>query len=131
MCFPPCYSSYNSSYSARCSQSVGKSFVVPKFHEPTHKSVKHCGFSLIFYASTIRNTVPISCMHLALLPLSERSFNPTTTPRHTHLYLSLAFFMVLDPFSVLTLDQFVLLHLQSPLNRGEAKHYKSLVRIRI
>ena len=50
--FAPYLSSYSSSYSTKCSQSVDTFLVVPKFHPSTEKSVKHFGYSFTFDAPT-------------------------------------------------------------------------------
>ena len=66
----------------RCSPS--KFLVVPKFH----LSSQNFGYSFAFVGKLY--------LCLPVLPLSERSLNSNTIPRHTHLSLKFLFSMVLD-----------------------------------
>ena len=65
---------------------------------PIHKSVKQFGHSFAFNVPTVWILFLVRFMHPPLLPLSERSLKPTSTPRDTHLSLNflLVFSVVLD-----------------------------------
>ena len=94
-------SHYSRSYSTRRRQSVGS--VLVSVHPSIEKSVKQFAYSFAVDA------VPLCGMlflmrFVHLLPSSERSLNPISTPRYTHLNLNIfvVFLVVLDPFSALT-----------------------------
>ena len=85
--FAPYLSSYNSSYSTRCSQSSGNFLVIPKFALLLINLSNSLVMVLLLMLPLcgmlfLRRFVP-----LPPWPPSENSLKPTCTPKHTHLSL--------------------------------------------